>query len=179
MLDTCQSAVFGRLFNLFTSQNSADHGALLVESIRKGLSEASAEILSHSLGDEWLDFALDSVNKYWAIHQGHLYVAGNPVTPAFVKVGMTGADPEKRISQLNNAAVIGSYICVESWAVHDRYYLERQAHLALKASGIASHKEHFAASWRDVCPKVAAVIDADREAFRANGFTVELPADRK
>lgn len=163
-----------RLFSLFSDQCQQEHAQLLVKCIREGYTDLKADMLDHPIGDEWFDFARDGLAAHWQASRGHLYAAANPVTPNFIKVGLTARSPEKRLQQLNNSAVIGTYIFVETWAVHDRFYLEKAAHRALRALGIACHKEHFASSWKTVCPVVAEVIAADRRLFELNGF--EVPA---
>ena len=159
------------LFEAFTNQDLVKHGRLLARAVRAGKIDLVAAMREHVLGDDWLDFAHASLAELWKKNHGHLYIVANPVTPEFLKVGMTRLAPETRLKRLNNEAVVGEYICVQSWAVHDRHFLEAQAHRSL--SDVPRHKEHFACHWRDLCPRVFAVITADRALFQAQGFSLE------
>lgn len=159
-----------RLFDAFTKQDELAHGRLLARAIRSQKSDLAIAIRSHVLGDEWMDFSHASLAALWKKNHGHLYVVANPVTPDFLKVGMTRLAPDKRLKRLNNEAVVGEYICVEHWAVHDRHFLEAEVHRSF--ADLPRHKEHFACHWRELCPRVAAVVVADRVLFAAQGFTV-------
>lgn len=163
-----------KLYRRFEEQELLEHGQCLAQLVRAGADELLAEIHDHPLGDEWADFAMKSLEALWAKNKGTLYIAANPVTDKFVKVGLTAGSAEHRMHQLNSAGVIGEYICVQSWDVWDRFTLERKAHKTLKAAGYTQHKEHFAAPWKLVIPIVEEVIHADARAFVAQGFPSPL-----
>jgi hypothetical protein len=170
MQNPVPAATLTRLFDAFTNQDVLTHGRLLARALRAGKTGVAQAIQAHVLGDDWMDFAHASLTALWEKNRGHLYVVANPVTPDFLKVGMTRLAPDKRVKRLNNEAVVGAYICVEHWAVHDRHFLEAEVHRSL--ADLPRHKEHFACHWRALCPRVAAVLAADRERFAAQGFTV-------
>jgi len=170
MRPSVSSQTLTRLFDAFTSEDAATHGRLLARAIRAGKSDLTAVIRAHVLGDDWMDFAHTSLTVLWKKNHGHLYVVANPVTPEFLKVGMTRLAPAKRLKQLNNEAVVGEYICVEHWAVHDRHFLEAEVHRSF--ADLPRNKEHFACHWRDLCPRIAPVIATDRALFAAQGFTI-------
>jgi hypothetical protein len=170
MHPTVSNQTLTRLFTAFTTQDTLAHGRLLARAIRAGKSDVTRAIREHVLADEWMDFAHTSLTALWKKNHGHLYVVANPVTPDFLKVGMTRLAPDKRLKRLNNEAVVGEYICVEHWAVHDRHFLEAEVHRSF--ADLPRHKEHFACHWRELCPRVAAVVVADRARFAAQGFTV-------
>lgn len=170
MQNSVSTATLTRLFSAFTNHEELAHGRLLARTLRAGKTGLADAMRAHVLGDDWMDFAHASLSALWDKNRGHLYVVANPVTPEFLKVGMTRLAPAKRVKRLNNEAVVGAYICVEHWAVHDRHFLEAEAHRSL--ADLPRHKEHFACHWRDLCPRVAAIITADRARFAAQGFTV-------
>lgn len=161
-----------RLFSLFLAGSSFSHGQVLAQMLRSSPGIMS-EVKSHALCDEWLDFCHSSLDEFWAKREGSLYVARNPVTPAFVKVGMTSGDASKRVQALSTAGVVGRYICVQSWRVHDRFYIERAVHAQLTKEGVMRHKEHFAATWQQVCPLVEKAVASDRALFEKQGFILK------
>lgn len=156
------------LFDAFSRQDSLSHGRLLARAIRTQDGSLSRALLEHPLGDEWLDFAQQSLSCWQAQDRGHLYVVTNPVTPAFLKVGKTRLAPAQRLKRLNNEAVVGAFILVQAWAVHDRHYLEAAVHRSLNE--FPRHKEFFVSTWDVLCPRVSAVIDDDRARFERHGF---------
>lgn len=158
-----------KLFNAFAHRDELTHARLLAKLVRRQEPGLTRAILSHPLGDDWMDFCTHSLGVLWQRNAGHLYVMANPVTPQFLKVGKTRLRPEQRLRALNNEAVVGQYICVQSWAVHDRHYLEALAHRSL--SDLPRHKEFFACDWRSLCPRVEAIVKHDRQLFEASGFT--------
>lgn len=177
MTSAVSQTTLTHLFDAFCANDAPLHGRLLARTVRAGRLGLVEAIRGHVLGDDWLDFAQASLDAVWARHSGHLYVVANPVTPQFLKVGKTRLAPERRVRSLNNEAVIGEYLCVQHWAVHDRHFLESAAHRAL--ADLPRHKEHFACHWRELCPRVDAVIAEDRARFREQGFatpTFQPPA---
>lgn len=172
MQNAVANTTLTHLFEAFTNEDLATHGRLLARAIRAGKVDLSMAIREHVLGDDWLDFAHASLASLWEKNSGHLYVMANPVTSDFLKVGMTRLTPEKRLKRLNNEAVVGAYICVQNWSVHDRHFLEAEVHRSF--SDLPRHKEHFAGSWRTVCPRIEAVIAVDKKRFHAQGFSTDF-----
>lgn len=165
-----ESLILKKLYAAFQAGDATKHASLLCWLIRQGSQEVMPTIRGHVLADDWLDFCQQSLNEFWAQRQGALYVVGNPVTPEFFKVGKTGQDVQNRLRQLNNEAVIGTQVLVQSWLVHDRHYLERAAHASL--GDLYRHKEFFHTDWRTLCPRIADVIQQDIQAFQRAGFEV-------
>lgn len=168
MSKSVSSTTLDRLYAAFCAGDRKTHAETVVTAVRTGETDILSALLAHPLGDEWSDFAHLSLAERWQESAGHLYVVANPVTHRFLKVGKTRLSVAQRLARLNNEAVIGQYECVQSWRVHDRHYLETQAHYALKDA--PRFKEHFSLPWRELCPRVAAVVTADRERFEHQGF---------
>lgn len=159
-----------RLYAAYQNSDGPAHARVLARAVRVGVDDVFGPIRAHVLSDDWQDFAFASLADYWQRQSGHLYVAVNPVTPSVYKVGKTRLDPVLRMHGLNNEAVVGSFICVQSWAVHDRHALETAAHKSLRH--LERHKEFFRGSWAAVCAPVRAAIDADINLFTRQGLPV-------
>lgn len=162
-------ATLKALYSAFEADNRADHARLLASTLRSGRLGVISSIRGHVLGDDWMDFACTSLEAYWELQAGYVYVVTNPVTPEFIKVGKTRLAPEARLKSLNNEAVVGQFFCIQHWRVHDRHFLEAAAHRVL--ADIPRHKEFFACDWQALVPRVAEVIRADHALF----FQLGLP----
>lgn len=162
-----------KLFSYFENSDLDGHGRQLARLVRDGRVHILGAVTSHPLGDEWFDFCHTSLNALWEKRKGELYVARNPVTPEFLKVGMTRGSAESRVKELATAGVVGAYTCVQGWHVHDRYHAERVVHEALVNKGWQRHKEHFAARWEEVCPLVTEIVAQDRTLFERQGFDLD------
>lgn len=159
-----------QLYTLFESDDLYKHGCYLAKLIRGVRPDIIHEMREHPLGDDWLDYSRLSLAEAWQKLSGELYVARNPVTPDFIKVGMTAESAEARVRKLATSGVVGSYTCVHSWRVHDRFFTEKMAHIALTRLGIHKHKEHFHADWKQVCPVIDEVVASDIARFKKLGF---------
>lgn len=130
------------------------------------------ELREHPLYDEWMDFIYSSVNAYFQHSAGWIYAVLNPVNEGFIKVGMTANTPATRLRQLNNEAVIGEFVIVQSWFTHDRFYVEAKSHQALAA--YPRHKEFFHGNWREICAKVSAALQEEVSLMECSGFSLPI-----
>ena len=146
---------------------------LVLSSLRAGFGGALDALAGHPLEDDWRDLVALSARAHLAASRGHVYVAGNPMQPEFLKVGKTGRTPAERLAELNNEAVVGEFLLVASWEVADRHHGERAAHRAL--AGYARKKEFFRAPWKPLCAAVAAALDEDRARLARAGLLPHEP----
>lgn len=127
---------------------------------RKGVPRVDLLLADTPLGDDFSDFIYEAVARFYSDARGHLYVVTNPTYRDFFKVGMTSRSPAQRLAELNNEAVLGEFVLVQSWEVYDRYWLEKEAHRRLADS--PRQKEFFHGRWREICEVVADVVKVDR-----------------
>lgn len=165
--------VLSPLHKAFERGDLLGHTRLLLNTIRRGFPELSSAILGHPLGDDWHDFALTCLRMHWGAAAGHLYVAANAMHPQLLKVGMTRLTPAARLAQMASAGVVGNFVLLGEWPVHDRHWLERQAHERM--SHAPRHKEFFAIAWADAFETIEAVIKDDRALFERAGFPLVDP----
>jgi hypothetical protein len=135
---------------------------------RRGVIQLDTAMANTPLDDDFRDFLYRSVSDYFEQARGFLYVVTNPAHAGFFKVGKTGRTPVKRLAELNNEAVVGTFVLVKSWPVRDRHWLEKAAHQQL--SGLPQHKEFFHGTWHQVCAGVDSVVAADDLLLGAAGL---------
>jgi hypothetical protein len=154
-----------RLYSAFLAKDSSRHARIFVKTVRQGSLQISAEIRCHVLRDEWLDFLQLSLQDYWEERRGLVYVVANPVYHDCFKVGKTTKSLTERIQQLNNESVIGAFVAVQQWTVHDCHFLEKESHRALVAHHV--HKEFFKGTYSVLCATVEKTIQRDIGLFES------------
>ena len=152
----------------FLNDDAARVASQALSLARRGVVQLDAALADTPLDDDFRDYLYQSVSDYFAQAQGYLYVVTNPAQAGFFKVGKTGRTPAKRLAELNNEAVVGTFILVKSWSVKDRHSLEKTAHQHL--SGLPRHKEFFHGTWQQVCAAVDSVVAADDLLLGAAGL---------
>ena len=135
---------------------------------RRGVVQLDTALADTPLDDDYRDYLHRAMAEYFADAQGFLYVVTNPVQAGFFKVGKTGRTPQKRLAELNNEAVVGTFELVKSWPVRDRHWLERAAHKRLEH--LPRHKEFFHGTWKQVCVAVDEAVAADEALLAAAGI---------
>lgn len=119
------------------------HSRAVLKVLRTSDANLTESILAHPLGDLWFDFTQSSLSAYFARARGYVYVAETPQYPEIFKVGKTQSSPQIRVQQLSNEAVVFDFRLKASYTTHDRHFLERAIHVALKKAGTSSQKEFF------------------------------------
>ncbi|MDO8416338.1 MAG: GIY-YIG nuclease family protein [Agitococcus sp.] len=157
-----------RLYTAFLQQDPFRYANILTHAIRQGAVGFSEVINEHVLGDDWLDFTHQAMAQYWATRRGIVYVVTNPVHYDCFKVGKSTQSMTQRLKQLNNEAVVGTFIPVHHWAVHDCHFLERDAHRVLRPYHV--QKEFFKEKYSFICEKITQVIADDTLRFSAVGL---------
>ncbi|KWU19107.1 GIY-YIG nuclease family protein [Burkholderia cenocepacia] len=158
-------AALRRAFHHGDAPRAAAHALVLA---RRGVTQLDTAMADTPLDDDFRDFLYQSVADYFAQAKGYLYVVTNPAQAGFFKVGKTGRAPARRLAELNNEAVVGTFILVKAFPVDDRHWLEQAAHHRL--SGFPRHKEFFHGTWEQVCDAVDAAITADEQLLSAAGL---------
>lgn len=154
------TATSAALWSHFEAGRSEALAALLCKEVRRGLTRPYESFSGHVLEDDWRDFALQSVRAHLAARAGYVYVVVNPVNPTLFKVGQTKRSVSERLASLNSAGVVGYFLEVASFPVHDRFWVEASAQRAL--AGLAEqHKEFFKCSSEQAVAAVRAAAEAD------------------
>ena len=150
----------------FEDENGSAHAALSARLIRQGMgADLLAAIRFDVVGDDWEDFLRHAIARWWVERSGHLYLAVNAMNPRFFKLGKTSDSAQTRVAALANEAVIGKFELVQAWPVHDRHWLEVQAHQALQS--LPRHKEFFVGEWDEMIRLTDAAVEHDRMLFDA------------
>jgi hypothetical protein len=168
MLTAPHPASVAVLRRSFLNNDAARVASQALVLARRGVVQLDTALADTPLDDDFRDFLYQSVSDYFSASQGYLYVVTNPAQAGFFKVGKTGRTPAKRLAELNNEAVVGTFILVKSWPVKDRHWLEKAAHRQL--SDLPRHKEFFHGTWQQVCAAVDSVVAADDLLLGAAGL---------
>lgn len=148
--------------------------ALVLHYVRTHGPRVLDELNSHPLSDEWSDFIFNALDAHFTQSKGWVYAVHNPMNEGFIKVGKTAGSPTRRLAQLNNEAVLGTFVIVQTWFTHDRHFAERQAHRALHA--FPKHKEFFHGDWRAICSQISQVVKEDTIRLESAGFNLPDPS---
>lgn len=160
------------LQSAFFSNDLKKFGTLAVRAVRAG-AQLPGVGTSDSLADEWADFAQESMARHFERVRGYVYLISGHAQAGLVKVGQTRKAPTERAKTLYTAAVLLPLHVLDAWAVHDRHWVEREAHRQLTRSGVPRAKEFFSADLPQLRACIARVIEEDKQRFRAQGFNVE------
>ncbi len=140
---------------------------------RAGHADVLRLLSDHPFYDDWLDAVHAGAASYFEEARGRLYVVGNPSQNGFYKLGKTRLSALERLAALNNEAVVGTFVLVADYPVHDRHFLERAAHRAL--SHLPRHKEFVHGRWQELCAAIESVVSLDRERLRQAGLWSAVP----
>lgn len=157
------------LYNAFELDDATRHARACARLIRQGYDLASG-LRAHVLGDDWFDYAATSLQAYFRSCAGHVYLVTGPAHHGLVKVGKTARTPQVRLCSLNNASVLLPLKLLQSFAVHDRHWVEAECHRQLARAGVRRAKEFFEAEEDDLARLIQTVCQEDRRRFEAQGF---------
>jgi len=170
-------AALKTLEHLFLGALAAKHAEYLARWVRSNAStgpavqDVHALWREHPLGDEWREFALEGLQKWFDMRCGHVYVVRFSAAAGSVKVGQTRQNPWARLKQLNHEAVVHPPALFDAVHTHDRWWLESCAHQALTLQGLHVAKEHFAVKPERALQLLTDLHAQDVQRFAALGLT--------
>ena len=153
-----------RLFNAFYDDDCLSFGRLVARLVRQGW-DVRQVFAGHALEDDLRDFLNKGLQTYFEQAQGYVYLISGHAQAGLVKVGKTRADPALRAKSLYTAAVLSPLFVIKSWPVHDRHWIESEAHRQLTLKGVPRKKEFFLASPEELGHCVEAVRASDEKRF--------------
>lgn len=160
-----------RLTEAFLSDDSTRAAKGICTAVRNG-QDVLGMTREHPLGDDMADFFRAAAAAHFQKARGCVYLATGPAHAGLMKLGKTAKNPSERIASLNNAAVLLPLRLVFALRVHDRHWVEAQAHRLLKSRGVAHVKEFFDEGALVLTPLLQQIHLEDVERFKAAGFTV-------
>lgn len=168
MIRPVSARTLGALEAAFEAGNEPRLARGVLSLARAGHADVLRVLSDHPFYDDWLDAVHRALEAHFQEARGRLYVVGNPSQNGFYKVGKTRLLAEERLAALNNEAVVGTFVLVADYPVHDRHFLERAAHRAL--SHLPRHKEFVHGRWQELCAAIESVVCADREQLNRAGL---------
>lgn len=166
-----QERVLKKLEAAFVAGNRLAHAQKLAELVRAGQDVLPGAWAAHPLGDDWREFAQDSLRQWFDTRAGYVYFVRVPSAGgSTLKVGQTRQNPWDRLRQLNHEVLSQRPRLEEVLFTHDRWWLEAQLHRELKARGTHLTKEHFRAETSAAVALGQVAHDADVTLFAKAGL---------
>ena len=153
-----------RLFKSFYEDDYLSFGRLAACVVRQER-DVRQIFAGHALEDDLRDFLSKGLQTYFEQAKGYVYLISGHAQAGLVKVGKTKADPTLRAKSLYTAAVLSPLFVIKSWPVHDRHWVESEAHRQLTLRGVPRKKEFFLASPDELGHCVEAVRSRDEQRF--------------
>lgn len=170
-------ASFRALYAHFQEQRSREHALALCRLVRLSAVDVSSAIREHVLGDDWFDFALESLREHFARARGHIYLTASHDHPGLIKLGKTGRPVADRIRALSRENVLHPFQLLHAVPVHDRHWVELRSHTVLQGQGVLRIKEFFAGELSHMRNCIEGALAADHRLFARQGLTSALPEE--
>lgn len=169
------SRALANLYAAFEAGDPRAHAKRTLRMIRAG-AQVSQAIHAHALGDDWFDFTVESLKTHFLASKGFVYLITGPAQAGLTKVGKTAQEPSRRLRSLNTAAVLLPLKLLEAHAVHDRHWVEAQAHRTLASQGVPRAKEFFQATQAELASVIVEVVRQDQGRLAGQGLDSALPS---
>lgn len=144
-------------------------GKRALSAVRKGIDLQSIGA-EHPLCDELRDFIHAGAIERLGQVAGCVYLISGHAQAGLVKLGKTRLTAEDRAKSLYTAAVLLPLHVLAAWSVHDRHWVETEAHRRLTRSGVPRAKEFFQSTPEALSAVVNSVIEDDLAALTKQGL---------